>query len=71
MLFLIEWLITLIIFIVIVGGLYYFLRWALAYCEVNPKVAEGIQLVVGLLIFLVFIGAFLTGSVHPIYTFPR
>jgi hypothetical protein len=69
MLALVEWLVTLIILVLVIGILYYLLRRAMALVEVNPKVQEGILLVVLLVIVLFAIGFALSGNLKPLIQF--
>ena len=69
MLGLVEWLVTLIILVLVVGILYYILKRALALVEVDAKVREAILLIVLLVIVLFAVGFALTGRLTPLIQF--
>lgn len=69
MLGLIEWLVTLIILVLLVGILYYILKRAMGLSEVPAKIQEMILLIVLLVIVLFAAGFALTGNFSPLIRF--
>mgnify|MGYP001578598517 CR=1 FL=1 len=69
MLGLIEWLVTLIVFILVIGILYYILQRAMALLEVDAKVREVILLLVLLVIVMFAVGFAFTGNFRPLVHF--